>query len=93
MSTQTTITPHNQQPFVTRSYPSESELNVIIETSAAAQKAWRTVSLQERIQIATRFIVREAQLFLSGLSDPLMQDEFRNMSDDIAMELTLQMGR
>jgi hypothetical protein len=93
MSIQTTITPHNQQPFVTRSYPSEPELNVIIESSAAAQKAWRMVSLQERIQIATRLTVREARFSVSGLPDPSVQDEFRNMSDDIAMELTLQMGR
>jgi len=54
---QTTLSPHTQQPFVTRVYPSETELDVIIEKSAKAQKAWSHVPIQERIEIGWRFIV------------------------------------
>jgi acyl-CoA reductase-like NAD-dependent aldehyde dehydrogenase len=76
MSTQTTITPHNQQPFVTRSYPSESELDQAIRNSANAQKAWSAVPVEDRIAIGRKFI-----------------DEFKKMTNEIPMELTLQMGR
>ena len=62
MSIQTTITPHSQLPFVTRSYPSESQLDDIIKASATAQTVWKAVSVQERIEIASRFIVSQAEL-------------------------------
>ncbi|PFH50488.1 hypothetical protein AMATHDRAFT_193084 [Amanita thiersii Skay4041] len=55
MSTQTTISPHNQQPLTTRTYPSESELNAIITGASAAQKAWSAVPLNERITICRNF--------------------------------------
>ncbi|GBE85744.1 Probable betaine aldehyde [Sparassis crispa] len=74
--TQTTISPHNQQPLVTRTYPSESELDSVIGRSAAAQKQWHHVPLKDRIAIGRRFM-----------------DEFRNMSNEIPLELTQQMGR
>ncbi|EGN97486.1 hypothetical protein SERLA73DRAFT_184210 [Serpula lacrymans var. lacrymans S7.3] len=73
---QTTISPHNQQPIVTRKYPTENELNDVIKESAQAQREWSRVALPERIAIGRRFI-----------------DEFRKMSDEVPMELTVQMGR
>ncbi|EMD35822.1 hypothetical protein CERSUDRAFT_96047 [Gelatoporia subvermispora B] len=74
--TQTTISPHTQQPLVTRTYPSQQELDDAIRRAAAAQQKWRRVPLQERIAIGRKFM-----------------DEFRSMSAEIPMELTLQMGR
>ena len=54
---QTTISPHNQKPFVTRSYPSETDLDGIIERSTIAQKSWSRVPIRERIDIGWKFIV------------------------------------
>jgi acyl-CoA reductase-like NAD-dependent aldehyde dehydrogenase len=73
---QTTITPHTQSPLITRTYPSEPELDALIRKSVEAQKEWGCVPLQSRIAIGRKFM-----------------DEFRKMSDEIPMELTLQMGR
>jgi acyl-CoA reductase-like NAD-dependent aldehyde dehydrogenase len=56
-TTQTTISPHNQKPLVTRDYPSQSELDATINQAAEAQKQWAALSLQERIRIGYRFIV------------------------------------
>ena len=56
-SSQTTITPHNQQPFVTRTYPSQVELDGIIRRSSLAQKAWARVPLKDRVAIGTKFVV------------------------------------
>jgi acyl-CoA reductase-like NAD-dependent aldehyde dehydrogenase len=77
-TSQTTITPHSQKPLVTRVYPSESELNVLIQNSATAQKEWSRVPLQERIAVGRKFMNE-----FKNMSD----------SDGIPMELTLQMGR
>ncbi len=73
---QTTIIPHTQEPYVTRTYPSPDELGVAIEASAKSQKEWAKVPLTERIGIGRRFI-----------------EEFEKMSNDMAKELTIQMGR
>ena len=54
---QTTITPHNQQPFVTRTYPSQSELETSITRSSLAQNAWARVPLKDRLAIGTKFVV------------------------------------
>jgi hypothetical protein len=54
---QITIAPHNQQPFVKRFYPSETELDEIIDNSAKAQKAWSRIPLKERIELGWKFIV------------------------------------
>ena len=58
MASQTTITPHNQQPFVTRIYPSEPQLDEVITKASEAQKAWKDVLVEERIAIARKFTVR-----------------------------------
>ncbi|KIK66626.1 hypothetical protein GYMLUDRAFT_37783 [Collybiopsis luxurians FD-317 M1] len=55
-TSQTTITPHNQQPLITRHYPSESELDATIAKVAEAQKSWAKVPLDERIKIGYKFI-------------------------------------
>ena len=57
---QTTIVPHNQQPLVTRAYPSTQELEKVILYSADAQKQWAKVPLSERIAIANKFVVSVA---------------------------------
>ncbi|KAH9946564.1 Aldehyde/histidinol dehydrogenase [Amylocystis lapponica] len=54
--TQTTISPHNLQPLVTRTYPSESELDAKIERAAAAQKQWSRVPLKDRVAIGRKFL-------------------------------------
>ncbi|KAF5351256.1 hypothetical protein D9756_008468 [Leucocoprinus leucothites] len=76
MSVQTTISPHNQQPLVSRTYPGETDLDVIIREAHAAQKSWSKVPVKERIAIGRRFM-----------------EEFKKMSDEIPLELSLQMGR
>ncbi|KAG6831451.1 hypothetical protein H0H92_010360 [Tricholoma furcatifolium] len=53
---QTTITPHNQQPYVQRTYPSTQELDAVIDRAQEAQKAWAAVPLEERISIGKKFI-------------------------------------
>lgn len=55
---QTTITPHNQQPYVSRTYPSESEIGASIENAAKAQKNWSSLPLEERVAIGHKFVVR-----------------------------------
>ncbi len=57
MSMQTTIIPHSQQPLVTRTYPSEQELDGFITIASKAQKTWSKVPLKERIAIGYKFIV------------------------------------
>ena len=56
-TSQTTITPHNQTPLVTRTYVSQSELDGIVKRSSEAQKAWARVLLKDRLAIATKFVV------------------------------------
>ncbi|KAF9521560.1 NAD-aldehyde dehydrogenase [Crepidotus variabilis] len=53
---QTTIIPHSQEPYVTRVYPTERELDQHIQDAAVAQKAWSGVPLADRIAIGRRFI-------------------------------------
>lgn len=55
-TSQTTITPHNQTPLVTRTYASQSELDDIVKRSSEAQKAWARVPLKDRLAIATKFV-------------------------------------
>ncbi|KAJ6609709.1 Aldehyde/histidinol dehydrogenase [Mycena sp. CBHHK59/15] len=73
---QTTISPHNQQPYVTRTYPTTDALDTTIARAAVAQKAWAAVPLADRIAIGHKFI-----------------EEFTKMSDEIPLELSMQMGR
>ena len=58
-SIQTTITPHNQKPFVTRTYPSENELDNLIANAVIAQKAWSAVSVEDRVAIGKKFMVSD----------------------------------
>ncbi|KAI0067784.1 succinate semialdehyde dehydrogenase [Artomyces pyxidatus] len=55
-TSQTTIIPHNQKPLVTRTYPSEAELDSVIKRSSVAQKTWSRVPLKERIALGHKFI-------------------------------------
>lgn len=59
---QTTITPHSQEPLVTRTYPSESELDALIQKSAKAQKEWAKVPVQERVAIGRKFMVSSCRM-------------------------------
>ena len=54
---QTTIIPHTQKHLVTRTYPTNSELDAIIKSADEAQKKWAAVPLSERIAIGYKFIV------------------------------------
>ncbi|KAI0034265.1 succinate semialdehyde dehydrogenase [Vararia minispora EC-137] len=53
---QTTISPHNQQPYVTRQYPSAADLDVALDKASKAQKVWARVPLKERIAIGHKFM-------------------------------------
>lgn len=57
IQTQTTIIPHSQQSYVTRTYPTESELDTKLQDAALAQAAWRKRTLKERIEIGHKFVV------------------------------------
>lgn len=57
VQTQTTIIPHNQEPYVTRTYPDEAELDTILQNAATAQTAWRKCALKERLEIGHKFVV------------------------------------
>ncbi len=69
-TSQTTITPHNQQPFVTRTYPSQLELDGIIRRSSLAQNAWARVSLKDRLAIGTKFVVSYPVLDIISAAKP-----------------------
>ena len=93
---QTTITPHSQQPLVTRTYPSPQELEEVILSSVDAQKQWVKVPLSDRIAIANKFVVSTPTHppSFSMLNMPRRyKDEFSKMSEEIPGELALQMGR
>ena len=55
---QSTITPHSQQIYVVRAYPSKEDVDQAIVRSSAAQKSWSKVPLKERIAIGRKFMVR-----------------------------------
>ncbi len=63
MSVQTTISPHNQQPLVSRTYPGESDLDAIINKAHAAQKSWSKFSVKDRVTIGRRFMVNKLLCF------------------------------
>ena len=54
---QTTLSPHNQQPLVSRAYPSREQIDGFIRNASVAQKVWAKVSLSDRIAIGRKFIV------------------------------------
>jgi acyl-CoA reductase-like NAD-dependent aldehyde dehydrogenase len=56
-SSQTTIIPHSQEAYVTRPYPSESDLDLLIQNVVVAQKAWAAVPLEQRLGIGRKFTV------------------------------------
>lgn len=92
---QTTISPHNQRPLVSRTYPSEAELDATIKRAAAAQRQWGRVPLQERIAIGRKFRVRRPHRrpFRCVLDSLCTQDELAAMTSEISTELSQQMGR
>ncbi|EIW77826.1 succinate semialdehyde dehydrogenase [Coniophora puteana RWD-64-598 SS2] len=83
-TSQTTIIPHNQQPYVTRQYPSPAELDATIERAAVAQNAWAQRPLADRIAVGRAFVVSWLQILA------LMKIA---AGDNFALELTMQMGR
>lgn len=64
MSVQTTISPHNQLPFVSRTYPTEEDLDVSIKKAHTAQKSWSKVSVKDRIAIGRQFMVRRVDILV-----------------------------
>jgi hypothetical protein len=52
---QTTISPHNQTPYVTRQLT--TEVDAVVSKARAAQKSWRKVQIEQRIGIGLRFVV------------------------------------
>lgn len=65
---QTTIIPHSQKPLVTRIYPSQSELDVLIQNSVKAQKEWARVPLQQRIAVGRKFMASSLSLEVNNRS-------------------------
>ena len=53
---QTTITPHDQSPYVTRELT--KDYDSIVQKGSKAQKSWAKVPIERRIEIGTRFVVR-----------------------------------
>ncbi|WVF68596.1 hypothetical protein IAT40_003365 [Kwoniella sp. CBS 6097] len=53
---QTTISPYTQQPVCTRPLLSETELDTVIAESVKAHKSWKKVPLEERIQVARKWL-------------------------------------
>jgi acyl-CoA reductase-like NAD-dependent aldehyde dehydrogenase len=93
-TSQITIIPHSQQPLVTRNYPSESELDATIARASQAQQTWSRVPLKERIAIGVKFMVHLDACNHNAIVLTINpQNEFKKMSDEIALELTMQMGR
>lgn len=74
---QTTISPHNQAPFCTRTYANETELDKKLLNAAQAQEAWKRVALKERIAIGYKF----------------MDEFEKMKQEELCLELTEQMGR
>lgn len=64
MELQTTTTPHSQEPYVTRTYPSIELLDGIIHESVTAQRAWNAIALADRIAIGRKFTVFAKLLLL-----------------------------
>ena len=54
---QTTISPYTQEPVCTRPLLTQGQLDVVIADAVKAQKAWRKVTLDERIVIAEKWMV------------------------------------
>ncbi|KIJ67250.1 hypothetical protein HYDPIDRAFT_107992 [Hydnomerulius pinastri MD-312] len=76
---QTTISPHSQKPYdiTTRIYPSEANLDQIIQNAALAQAAWKKKTVKERIDVGNKFVTEFKKL----------------AGDELYMELTMQIGR
>lgn len=77
MFLQTTISPHNQQPLVSRSYPAQNELDVLITKAREAQKAWSNLPLKERVAIGYRFMVGANTLIWSHCIHAVYRKSFR----------------
>lgn len=93
---QTTISPIDQSPACTRPLLSSEQLDTVIGDAVKAQKAWKKVSLDERIAIAEHWMV--GQVLLSSIETSVTelnskQVEFERLKDVLGEEITLQMGR
>ncbi len=55
---QTTISPVTQQPVLTRPLLTAQQLDTVIADAVKAQKSWRKTSIDERIAIAEKWMVR-----------------------------------
>ncbi|KIJ19726.1 aldehyde dehydrogenase [NAD(P)+] [Paxillus involutus ATCC 200175] len=80
VQTQTTLSPHNQEPYVTRTYPDEPELDVKIQNAALAQADWKKRPLGERIEIGHNFVTE-----FKTIGDVQLKS--------LHLELSMQMGR
>lgn len=75
-STQKTFSPVDGRVYVERSYATETDVDAALQRAVAAQRAWRTVPVEERAALGRRFA-----------------DAFEKRREDIALELSWQMGR
>ncbi|KAL1744271.1 Aldehyde/histidinol dehydrogenase [Schizophyllum fasciatum] len=82
-TTQTTISPVDQQPVCTREYPAPDALRTALDAAALAAQRWANTPLPARIAAADRFI---AAFEAAALDGPVDQNA-------LAHELTAQMGR
>lgn len=57
MALQVTVSPHSQLPYVSRTYPTEQDLDAVISRAHDAQKAWGRVPVVDRVAIGRRFMV------------------------------------
>jgi hypothetical protein len=76
---QTTISPNDQAAVCTRPLTNEEQLDVVIADAIKAQKSWKKVSIDDKIQIAEKWMV--SQLWQNRpfrrLTDTLLKGRIR----------------
>ncbi|KAI5449026.1 hypothetical protein NCC49_005676 [Naganishia albida] len=88
---QTTISPNDQQPVLTRPLLTDDQLDHVIAESVRAYKGWRKVPLDERLAIAEKWIVE-----FEKMKDVLAEEITLQMGRPISQapgEITGTLGR
>lgn len=89
---QTTIGPYKQEPVCTRPLATDEQLDSIIAEAVKAQKSWKKVPIEQRVEIAEKWVVRILELSMS-LIEAHTQSEIEKQADLLAEDLSIQMGR
>jgi acyl-CoA reductase-like NAD-dependent aldehyde dehydrogenase len=68
---QTTISPIDQQPVLTRPLLTDDQLDHVVAESVRAYKGWRKVSLDDRLAIAEKWMVGPLLPYAEQCADTL----------------------